>query len=667
MPARLLALVAAAALVGSTGHALAAEDAPSAAAPPPAAAPGTAPTGVIVQWKAGTSTAARASVRQALRVQRKAGLPLPAAEVVSMPDGVSAEQLAAQLAQDPRVALAEPDAWLQPTSNDPGFGVQWGLENRGQAVAGVAGTPGVDIRAPQAWAAADTRPGPATVVAITDTGVDVAHPDLADAVWRNPGETANGVDDDGNGLVDDVNGWNFVTNSPVVYDDVEQDEHGTHAAGTVGAVRDNARGVAGTTRRAQLMAVKFIGPTGGSTSNAIKAIDYASAQGAAVINASFGSPTRSQTLEQAIARSPAVLVAAAGNEGANNDLAPQYPASFSLANVVSVAAVDNTGGLAPFSNRGRFSVDLGAPGVNIASTVPAGRYGYLSGTSMAAPHVSGVAALVRSLRPDLSPGQVVSLIEATVRPLPSLDSTTRTGGLLDAEAAVRAALGESPVNAQLTPPGTGAPGTSTGGQAQPVRACPDGIPSSGFSDVLGNIHLGAIDCTVWYGLVRGTSASTFSPATPLSRGQIATLLAGIVQRAGRLPSQAPNAFDDDNGDVHEANINKLTALGIINGVGERRFAPERQVTRGQIATLLIGVQEFLTGKPLARQATPFTDILLDTHRANIEKAASAGLVRGTSATTYSPAGSTRRDQAASLVARELEVLVAEGVVPPRRR
>jgi hypothetical protein len=200
-----------------------------------------------------------------------------------------------------------------------------------------------------------------------------------------------------------------------------------------------------------------------------------------------------------------------------------------------------------------------------------------------------------------------------------------------------------------------------------VRACPDGIPSSGFSDVLGNIHLGAIDCTVWYGLVRGTSASTFSPATPLSRGQIATLLAGIVQRAGRLPVDARNAFDDDNGNVHEANINKLTALGIINGVGERRFAPERQVTRGQIATLLVGVQEFLTGKPLARQATPFTDILLDTHRANIEKAASAGLVRGTSATTYSPAGSTRRDQAASLVARELEVLVAQGVVPPRRR
>jgi hypothetical protein len=283
---------------------------------------------------------------------------------------------------------------------------------------------------------------------------------------------------------------------------------------------------------------------------------------------------------------------------------------------------------------------------------------------MAAPFASGTAALVRSLRPDLSAGQVVALLEQSVRPLESLASTTRTGGMLDAEAAVRLALGQAtPTSGTNTPT---APSTGEPQQAVPQRACPDGIPSAGFGDVAGNVHSGSVDCAVWYSLVRGTSASTFSPATSLTRGQIASLLAGLVERAGRLPATAPNAFDDDNGSVHELSINRLAALGIISGVGPRRFAPERQVTRGQVATLLVGTQETLTGRRMPGGPTPFTDISFDVHRVNIEKAFNAGLVRGTSAVTYSPGGSTRRDQAASLLVRELQVLVDAGAVEAKR-
>jgi subtilisin family serine protease len=651
--ALILALIVA--VVGAGGSAVALD------APAPAAVGSAVPaTDVIVQWKPGVDVAGRAGVRRAVGLQRKAGLPLPATEVAAVPSGQSAEAVARRLSADPRVAFAEPDAWLQPSSADPLFPFQWGLENVGQEVSFRPGVPGVDIRAPQAWALADGRPGADVVVAVTDSGIDGRHPELGPRIWRNPGELGNGVDDDANGYVDDIFGWNFVTDSPNVYDDPEVDAHGTHVAGTIGAVRDNGIGVAGVTSRAQLMPLKFIGSDGGVTSDAVRAISYASDNGAQVINASWGGPTNSQALQQAIAASPAVVVAAAGNEGKDNDLQPDFPASYNLANVISVAAIDNVGQLGQFSNRGLLSVDLGAPGVDIGSTIPNNGYAPFSGTSMAAPHVAGTAALVRSLRPDLSAGEVVSLLKSTVRPLDSLRLTTSTGGMVDAEAAVRAALaGAAPLAAPsvVSPPTTGQPAP-----AQPEQACPDGLPSSGFGDVVDNVHRGAIDCGVWYGLVKGTSATTYSPAAPVTRGQIATLLAGLVDRAGRLPASAPNAFDDDDGNVHEANINKLTALGIIKGVGPRRFAPGLDVTRGQIATLLVGTQEFLTGTLLRGGVTPFTDIVLDTHRVNIEKAFTAGLVRGTSATTFSPAASTRRDQAASLVARELQVLVDAGVV-----
>jgi hypothetical protein len=359
------------------------------------------------------------------------------------------------------------------------------------------------------------------------------------------------------------------------------DAHGTHVAGIIAATRDNRRGVAGATDRATLMTVKFIGTDGGPVSRAVQAISYASANGAKVINASWGGPDNSQALQQAIAASPAVVVAAAGNEGKSNDAVPEFPASYALSNVISVAAIDNVGRLAPFSNRGALTVDVGAPGADIGSTVPPGLLRHLQR------HVHGGAARHGRRRdgalgaPDLTAGEVVSLLKSTVQPLESLRLTTTSGGLIDAEAAVRAALaGAAPVPEPnvVTPP----TGPSEPAQAQPEQACPDGIPSATFRDVVDNVHADAIDCAVWYELVRGTTATTFSPAVPVTRGQVASLLAGLVARAGRLPATAPNAFTDDEGSPHEANINKLASLGIISGVGDRRFAPERAGDAGPV-------------------------------------------------------------------------------------
>jgi hypothetical protein len=492
----------------------------------------------------------------------------------------------------------------------------------------------------------------------------VRHPDLAPHVWRNPLEPLNGLDDDRNGLVDDVNGFDLVNGDTSVYDDPVADEHGTHVAGTIGAVRDNGAHGAGVTERLRLMTAKFIGPEGGATSDAVRAIVYASRSGAKVINASWGGRSQSEALQQAVETSPAVVVAAAGNEGRDTDLEPEYPASYGSSNVISVAAVDNTGGLPAFSNRGRFTVDVGAPGADIVSTLPDNRSGAFTGTSMAAPHVAGVAALVRSLRPDLSAGSVVSLLEDTARPLGSLAATTSSGGMVDAEAAVRAALAGATPAPRADPPAL--PGGSSSGSAQPEEACPDGIPSSGFNDVSGNVHVHAIDCVVWYGIVRGTSPFRYDPDRPVTRGQAASLLAGVVARSGRLPATAPNAFRDDEGSVHEANIDKMASLGLVRGIDGIRYAPDRTVTRGQVASLLVGVQEFLTRQPLPQRPTPFVDVLLDVHRNSIEKAFTAGLVRGTSPTTYRPGGATRRDQAASLLARELQELVDAGVLEPVR-
>jgi subtilisin family serine protease len=352
--------------------------------------------------------------------------------LVHLKQGQSVEDALIEARSNPRVEYAEPDYLLHTTAtpNDSFFNLQWGLFNNGDNF----GKAGADIAATQTW---DITQGSSDiVVAVTDTGLDLTHPDLAANIWTNPGETAdNGVDDDDNGFIDDINGWNFVdkNNNP----GPGTDFHGTHVSGIIGASGNNGLGVSGVAWRVKLMALKFISGLEGKTSGAIKAIKYATDMrrkgiNVRVINASWGGDEDSESLREAIqsATSAGLLfVCAAGNGGDdrlgdNNDETPFYPSDLSRQNpsVISVAALDRSDNLASFSNYGHESVSLGAPGVAVLSTVPGGGYGQSNGTSMATPHVSGIAVLLWSREPGLTAAQIKQRIVSRSVPITSLAS-----------------------------------------------------------------------------------------------------------------------------------------------------------------------------------------------------------------------------------------------------
>jgi subtilisin family serine protease len=330
--------------------------------------------------------------------------------------------------------------WIQKASapkavtvNDPLFAQQWGLqaESSGGINAGIA------------WNS--TRECSNVVVAVIDTGIDYNHPDLKANMWINPGEIAgNGIDDDGNKVVDDVYGYNAVFDTGNPLDD---NGHGTHVAGIIGAVGNNSIGITGVCWSARMMALKFLGATGsGSTMGAIKALNYLTAikeKGTNIVasNNSWGGGGYSQELRDAIAKTEkagVLFIAAAGNGGSdgvgdNNDVTPSYPAGYDLNSIISVAAVGPTGELAGFSNYGATQVELGAPGVDIASTYKSS-WSYLSGTSMATPFVSGAVVLIASKFPTLTWQQLKQKLLLSVTPLNSLAGKTVTGGLLDVAA-----------------------------------------------------------------------------------------------------------------------------------------------------------------------------------------------------------------------------------------
>ena len=326
------------------------------------------------------------------------------------------------------------------TPNDPEFHQLWGMENFGQLVNFSFGTPDADIDATEAWG---VTTGGGTVVGVLDTGVDVDHPDLAANIWTNAGEACagcrtDGVDNDGNGYVDDWRGWDFANDDNDPRDD---NGHGTHVAGTIAAVGDNGRGVVGVTWSAELMALKFIGADGsGTTADAIAGLLYATDNGATVTNNSYGGVEFSQAFADAVklaGERGSLFVAAAGNSFSSNDSVPQYPSSFTDPNVVSVAATNNVDQRAWFSNYGARSVDLGAPGDGIYSTWPGGGYELLSGTSMASPQVAGAAALVQAAFPGATPAGTKALLLRTVDANASLAGKTTSGGRLNVNTAVR--------------------------------------------------------------------------------------------------------------------------------------------------------------------------------------------------------------------------------------
>ncbi len=341
------------------------------------------------------------------------------------------EEAIALLEKLPFVEYAEPDFVITLNNtipNDSGFSNLWGLNQSSD----------IDIDAPEAW---DLFTGdPSFVVAIIDTGIDINHPDLASNIWTNPGEIPNnGLDDDLNGFVDDVHGWDFANNDNNPYDG---HGHGTHVAGTVCSVGNNVIGTVGVVWGCKLMPLKFISDSGdGTASDAVRAIEYATNMGIKVSNNSWGDDNFSQSIYDAINNSKSVghiFVAAAGNENINTDFAPQhYPSSFNLDNIISVAAIDINGNRASFSNWGVSSVDLGAPGVNIYSTLPNNSYEKGSGTSMATPHVTGVVALVYALRPNWSYTEVRTQIFGNVLPLGSMSGITATGGIVNAFKAIQ--------------------------------------------------------------------------------------------------------------------------------------------------------------------------------------------------------------------------------------
>jgi subtilisin family serine protease len=330
----------------------------------------------------------------------------------------------------PSVLLIEPNYIVSVlrTPNDPQFSQLWGLNNSGQT----GGTPGADVDALHAW---DIQTGSSSVVvAIIDTGVDYIHPDLAANIWTNAGEVpGNGVDDDGNGFIDDVRGWDFVNRDNNPADDFG---HGTHCAGTVGAVGNNGLGVAGVSWSVRIMPLKFLGSDGfGTTADAISCIEYATAMGANIMSNSWGGGGFSEALRLAIqdaGNAGILFVAAAGNSGRDTDIVPNYPSGYDLPNVIAVAATDHNDQLAVFSNYGAVSVDLAAPGVNIVSTVPSGGYASLSGTSMATPHVSGILALIKAEYPLLSMTALKAKLFGSVDPIPALSGRMVTGGRVNA-------------------------------------------------------------------------------------------------------------------------------------------------------------------------------------------------------------------------------------------
>jgi len=364
----------------------------------------------------------------AMRLQRIAGLKTKVLvrhfktsdrfAVIVAKDLKSAQSI---LASDDRIAYAEPNylyhLYLNATAtvpaaavpvNDAKIGQLWGLRNFGQVdAAGQLGHVGSDINVVPAWSEGVT--GSKNVkVAIIDTGVDYTHPDLQDNILKNGGEIAgDGIDNDNNGFVDDVYGWNFSEN---VANGLDDHNHGTHCAGTIGGVGNNGMGVVGVNWNVSILPVKFLSAQGsGSLDAAVQSIQYATQAGVNIMSNSWGGGPYSQALYDAIqeaGQKGILFVAAAGNESNDNDANASYPASYQLDNVLSVAATDNRDQIANFSNYGRTKVHVAAPGVKILSTVRNNDYAVFSGTSMATPHVSGIAALMLSANPSLTYAQI---------------------------------------------------------------------------------------------------------------------------------------------------------------------------------------------------------------------------------------------------------------------
>jgi subtilisin family serine protease len=412
----------------------------------PAAAAADPVPRVLVRFAPGTSPSQRADMRSQAGVQREAMLAVEGLELVTPKAGVSVGDAVSGLEGMTGVLYAEPDAVRTATAvpNDPRYPEQWAL-------------PVID--APAAWDL--TTGSPQVTVAVVDTGVDSSDADLAPNIWTKPGESGggretNGIDDDRDGFVDDVHGWDFVSDDARPQDG---NGHGTDVAGTIGARGNDGVGVAGVSWSAGLMPLRVLNNAGtGFVSDTLSAYTLAARDGARVVNASLGGSRFSRAEFDAIAAAPNTLfVVAAGNAGRNNDAIGQYPCDYNLANLICVAATDENDNLANFSNYGATNVDVAAPGVDILSTLPGNQYGLDSGTSMATPHLSGAAALILARNPGVGVAALRAALLSSVAPLPALAGKVATGGRLDLATAI--AAGGVPTPAPAPSPPAAAPQT----------------------------------------------------------------------------------------------------------------------------------------------------------------------------------------------------------------
>lgn len=420
------------------------------------------PREILVQYRAGADSWVRGEARSQVAAERLETV-LAASkrqdgkgdlELVRVPPGPGLAAAIARLEQDPAVEFAEAN-WIyfhQATSNDTYVtnGSLWGMSSATPQAGGAGNTFGSG--ATTAWANNKTNCS-SVYVGIIDEGYMFNHEDLAANAGTNPGEIAgNSKDDDGNGLVDDVYGWDFDGNNNSVSDGVG-DDHGTHVAGTIGAVGGNGKGVAGVCWSVKLLNAKFLGSRGGTTANAILSVDYFTNLKTRAVNPvpivatnnSWGGGGFSQGLKDAIDRAGAaniLFIAAAGNSGTNNDATASYPSGYASANIIAVASITSTGTLSSFSQYGATTVDIGAPGSGVWSTVPvsSGRgktatvgsgYASYNGTSMATPHVTGAAALYKALNPTATAAQIKAAILNSATPTSSLAGKTVTGGRLN--------------------------------------------------------------------------------------------------------------------------------------------------------------------------------------------------------------------------------------------
>ncbi len=413
------------------------------------------PGQVLVRFRAGKSASAKSAAHMRVQgVVRRQYKLVPDLQLVELPKEVSVQKAVVEYRSDPNVLYAEPNYIRRVTQspsapNDPMFADLWGMHNTGAN----GGTSGADIKAPEAWAIStgDKK----VVVAVIDTGIDYKHPDLSANIWTNTLDcNTNGIDDDGDGYIDDCHGIDTVN---LDSDPMDDHGHGTHVAGTIGAIGNNGVGVVGVNWAVTIIPCKFLDAGGfGSDEGAIACLDWLATLKQRGVNIvatsnSWGGGGYGQALKDAIQRHRdlgILFIAAAGNAASDNDAGDFYPSNYGLANIISVAATTRTDALAVFSDYGRHTVHIGAPGEDIQSTLPDNQYGSKSGTSMATPHVTGTVALLAAAYPELDWKQLKNRIISSGDVIPSLQSTI-TGRRLNAYSALTCSNSE--VLSFLTP------------------------------------------------------------------------------------------------------------------------------------------------------------------------------------------------------------------------